>query len=859
MRTTLPDLAAVALLLALAALFLGDALFTDDVYMPVHTRECLPWRDSADPALVRELAARSNWTMTDQLFMFAPEIELNRRYFEAGKLPLWNPYVVGGVPHLAQQVPASYSPLIAPTLLSNPLEAWGWIAALHLALAAVFMHLYLRAIGLPVLPALVGAIVFGFSAWMTTRLHYYQISGASLGLPAGLLGVELLHRGRRLGGALLIAAAVALIFLAGFPQIAVITVYAVAAYVAVRAVVVWRSDGRRRALGVAGIAAAAVLLGLAVSAAQLAPAARFSYGGESTRADMTFAAYQNLRLSPEALTMMLAPRSLGSPDFYRDLESPQLGTSTLLQTALLGPSENCVEISGYVGLAALVLALLAALRALGLRAGLPLRFWTAATVIAVLLMLGTPLLAATFRLPGLSFGAPMRFLFPATFGLAVLAAYGARMLAPPAGRRALVAPIAGAVLALALILLGAWVYTQPTDSIHDWISQRIADRYSIPAEQVPAELATLGITASDIDANVELVRRSGLHVLIWGLAALAVAAIAAFSVRPRARAIWAVTILAVVSADLMTHGRAYNRAVPSTGYLEATPLTTFLRDHAGHARILRFGGALDTRAIPLMPNLGIFYGIHDAQGYITMIVRRYAELLNRLEPGCASPAGIRNPTQPAALASPILDLLGVKYVLAREESLPGLGKAVARDGSTRVFENPGALPRAFLVRAVQAAGSSDDVLDRLATPGFDPRQAVICEQPLPGDWPATAAPAAVDEARIGHYGLRSVTIDVRPAARSVLVLTDNWSAGWTVTVDGVERPLHRVDHTFRAVVVTPEDRQVYFFYDPGEAKASLGVSLAAAAIWCLGLLWLAVGTLVGRCSRKHTAAAEPEL
>jgi hypothetical protein len=69
--------------------------------------------------------------------------------------------------------------------------------------------------------------------------------------------------------------------------------------------------------------------------------------------------------------------------------------------------------------------------------------------------------------------------------------------------------------------------------------------------------------------------------------------------------------------------------------------------------------------------------------------------------------------------------------------------------------------------------------------------------------------------------------------------------------------LHRVDHTFRGVVVKPGDREVRFDYAPAEAPVGLGVSATAAAVWCLLLLALGAGTIARRFSRRDAVAAAP--
>ena len=70
----------------------------------------------------------------------------------------------------------------------------------------------------------------------------------------------------------------------------------------------------------------------------------------------------------------------------------------------------------------------------------------------------------------------------------------------------------------------------------------------------------------------------------------------------------------------------------------------------------------------------------------------------------------------------------------------------------------------------------------------------------------------------------------------ILVLSDTYYPGWRAFVDGVERPILRANHVFRAVVVPTGAREVVFSYEPDSFRYGLLVSVAAAALW-LGLAW----------------------
>ncbi|MEQ8762290.1 MAG: YfhO family protein [Planctomycetota bacterium] len=841
------DVFSLAGLLLVGLVFLAPALFTERVYMPAHTRQFLPWRDSRTPEEIEALREVSNLAMTDQLFMFHPQVMLNRESLRQGELPLWNPYVLGGVPHLQQQVPAVSSPLVALTLLMDPLEAWGWIAALQLSLAGVLMFLFLRVIGKPTLPSLVGGLVFALSGWMTSRLHYYQITGASIWLPLALLGIEGIVRGRRLPGALAIALAIGMAFVAGFPQVAVITAYLTGGYAVWRGVGLWKKSGRKATATIIGVAAAASVWGLLLASFQMLPAAEFAFSGESSRSDMTLEAYESQSLSTEALVTFLAPEAFGTPDWYGTLRSSKVASNSLLQFTYLTSWENFVEITGYIGILPLLLAVLGLLTPFGQRAHSADRYWSLMTIVALLVALGTPLLAVVFRLPGMSFGDPKRFFFVTTFGLSVLAAHGAHRLLAERLEGTMRLRMTMAIAAFLVALAGLNLWVRSDESLQQRLCQWIADSEfvrknvgMVSAVEIPSGLqSNLDVPPEDLSANVELLRASARHVAVWALISMAWFSLLLAKVSRKKIALIVVTLIGAITVDLSLFGLPLNRAVPETGMYESSPLIGYLQQDRSPegVRFLRYGGIPSPPHVSLMPNTGMLYGLHDAQGYITLTVKRYEELFDLIEPGRGLTVGVLNLSHPRSLDSPLVDLLGIRYFLTTEDVWPKEDqRPLIREGSTRVFANEGTLPRAFLVSHVVRAESKEDAAAALTDPSFDPARTAIVEGELTQEYAETADPLDEAAADIVRYEPRTVVVEVAPEKPSLLVLTDNWLEGWRVTVDGEDRPIVRTDYTFRGVEVRPGDQYVYFRYSPPEVQWGLGLMGVSGAAWLLALI-----------------------
>jgi hypothetical protein len=166
----------------------------------------------------------------------------------------------------------------------------------------------------------------------------------------------------------------------------------------------------------------------------------------------------------------------------------------------------------------------------------------------------------------------------------------------------------------------------------------------------------------------------------------------------------------------------------------------------------------------------------------------------------------------------------------REEALRVAGVTWTRRGSHWVrVARP--LPRA---RLVTAARPSDRPAEDLAVIDLASTALVAGDAPsLPGGTPGTADLVSDRPGRI--------TVRTDSATRQLLVLAESHHRGWRVRVDGVERPLLRVNGDFLGCVVEQGRHEAAFSFEP----ASLVWGRRASV---LGLLSL-VGALVWSCRR----------
>jgi len=277
---------------------------------------------------------------------------------------------------------------------------------------------------------------------------------------------------------------------------------------------------------------------------------------------------------------------------------------------------------------------------------------------------------------------------------------------------------------------------------------------------------------------------------------------------------------------------------------EETVVHTFLRERA--AALASEGGFTIVRAHPstavpsqLPPGQLLTPGIRDLHFY-SLYGKRSIDALQRVF-GASCGDGYKLMTLPddERLRHPLLDLLGVRYVLATtplQHAGLRVGPALRGPGGEFfVHERTSSLPRAFAVQRLEVLADDAAVLDAIGSPGFAPRRQVYVSAIDPGLPSATADVAAADVAAaartvrfVADHPTR-LELEVEAGPQPWLVCTDTFLPGWWATVDGRQAPIVRGDHDLRVVELPPTRCRVVFGYmAPGLVVGS----------------WLAVGAVV---------------
>ncbi|MCZ6689425.1 MAG: YfhO family protein [Planctomycetota bacterium] len=363
--------------------------------------------------------------------MHEPDARLGRERFWRGELPLWNPHLAYGMPWLADMPTAVLFPPQWVLHLSDAPWAWDAYMLLRLLLAGVFAALYLRLMGLGMIPSL-----FGAYAYMLCGFHVWNVNiafvNSSLCLPLLLYGAERVVRSPSAGSIAWLGVAMALQVLGGTPEPSAMALLFGAAYVLYRC---GTMPERKRLLASRLVGAAlATLLGMGISAPLWIPfleSLAIAYHEHGTWIGQ-------LALPLRSLPLLVAP------DMFGPLHARWDGTTP-------------VSDPGYAGATVTILALAAVVGGVGRRR--PWAFFTATALFCLLKIYGLPgfnwLIGS---LPIFNRVFITRFLSPVLyFSLAVLAS--AAMGEILAGRRGGLRT--GAIGILGFLALALWAFWGP--------------------------------------------------------------------------------------------------------------------------------------------------------------------------------------------------------------------------------------------------------------------------------------------------------------------------------------------------------------------------------------------------------------
>lgn len=721
---------------------------------------------------------------------------------EAGRgLPLWNPYLFGGVPYVAILPGPVFYPTTALYFVMPLFRAIGWTFVLHTLLAGLFAWFAARSLSLRRWPAAVTGLAFmltGFLVSMNEAGHDGRMFTIAL-IPLAFAFLERGLQSRRLHWFLAMGLVVAGQIFTPHVQLMYYSSLALSLYLLVRVIWMARDEGDWRPAGrVFGFYALGFAAAAAIGMAQLLPTLELreiAVRGSTGLTGYDFAS--SWAVPAQEITALVLPDLIGSLETYWGAN----------------PFKQHTEYVGIVPAALAVIGLTTARRdrRTGLIAGI--------AVLCVLFALGaaTPVHRIAYEIVPMvrEFRAASMMMGPAAFFVALLAGMGwqrvldardARTSAEPDGEAggetgpgdlawpwilALSAPVLllGLAAALAPEGLVRWVDTSWYPS--DWPRRLPADA-----------LGTL--------------QASGWLLLgIWG----SVLALAFGVARHRLPTEVTLVLLALLVLDLGRVDQRYVRVTTPAEHFEPDVLQATLQDRMDPlARVFPLEG--------YGPNAMMVHDIRSVTGMQNFRLEWTEELLGGLE--------YRNLGAPALW--PVLDL---EYVITRQQVQTPLlerGPTGPRGTAWRVV---GDFPHAWFPAVVERQPvTGQTAVRRMAERGSPADVALVAM----GDGSATETrerdfPAAGrGSARVTSFSPNEIVLEVDAEAGGLLVVSEIFHPNWRASVDGEEAPVWRVDLALRGVEVPAGSHTVRFTYSARSVRRGLLVGGVALLACLAGIL-----------------------
>lgn len=161
--------------------------------------------------------------------------------------------------------------------------------------------------------------------------------------------------------------------------------------------------------------------------------------------------------------------------------------------------------------------------------------------------------------------------------------------------------------------------------------------------------------------------------------------------------------------------------------------------------------------------------------------------------------------------------------------------AVYADKAWKIYENPGAYPRAWLVHKAMVEPSEEHLGALLRNPSFNARDVALMV-PSSGAPLAAGSSDSSDRVELRDYRAAHPVLNVDAGTNGLLVLSEVYYPGWRATVNGAPATIERVDGALRAIRVPRGHSRVELTYRPAAQIA--GLFLTLLTLVGIGGVWL---------------------
>jgi len=305
-----------------------------------------------------------------------------------------------------------------------------------------------------------------------------------------------------------------------------------------------------------------------------------------------------------------------------------------------------------------------------------------------------------------------------------------------------------------------------------------------------------------------------------------------------------ILLLVIVVLDLFYAFHKITPFAPSQTVYPENSVTTFLRQNEGINRYWSYGSGY------IQGNYQTYDMTFSTDGNDPLHLKSYGELL-----GSSSNGKIpQNPGRPDANLAPgygkdgirnnpyrqkLLNLLGIKYIVAKDELRPNYSPDTATfpiEGYSlafssrpwQIYENKNTLPRYFLTNDYVIA-SGQKAIDALYSIDLK-NKLVLSVKPN-----KEIAKDSSGDVKLISYATQKILFQTVTTGNMLLFISDNYFPSWITRIDGKKTKTYLADYSFRAVIVPAGKHVIEMHYRPTFFTTGLKISAISLILFLISI------------------------
>lgn len=752
----------------------------------------------------------------DKVFYFGDNFNLfipNKVFFvnqiKKGIFPLWNPLILSGAPYTADLGIFPFYPGNVFFLLFSCAKAITYLAIFQIFLSGLFIYFYLKTLGFDNFLRFLGAITFMFSGSMISHIGNISILNVIIWLPLILLFLEKSFANSGFKYVFITSAIITISFLGGHLQLFYYNLIFIFLYLIFKIKVEVKEKLKKSFL--------IFLIFLCLSAFQILPF--LEYANLSTRPVADFSYSTELSMKPIVLIRFILAEIYG-----RLRNGYSWGPGAPMERGF-------ADVTGYIGVLPLIFIFITILN----KKRKNFVFWITGLFLFIFLSLGkyTPLYYILFKLiPFFSrFRNPPQFLFLYTFCATILSLFGLKEMVEFKKKNIKRIKLL-ILLSLPLLIFAFFIFTI-TRSNEKFLFQLMANVYNLITHKtflIPASyneekitvilnllIRNLTITLFIIEFFLigiysffrQKINLKKLQFLVFLLIFIDLFLFSKNSLFIAQDNVYEIPKEAVTflknNLSLDERFLSTSEIIPYTGLFNYWNQTV-VRPPFGESRVndeeMKQFSVLKKETAVLPPDIGMNFELPTINGYVTMVLKDYADYFDPLK----KKRNINNITLNNFFDKRI-NFLGVKYLILDK----GLDSSVLKKDQfklvfsgnfVKIYKNKLAFPRSFIIKNGQAESKT-----------------------------------------VKQHQPNQVKIELKGNEQGTLVSTDNYYPGWEVYIDGKKGIIRKYRNNFRSVEIYRGTKEVKYIFRPKIFYLGLLISLLTMLLCIINLVWLSVQKL----------------